>query len=44
LEIVIDLLSVDRTRATSKLMQCRGPYVRQNWWRDIYNDCCENQQ
>jgi len=38
------LLGVERTRASSKLKQCRGLHVRLSWLRDMYTKCCENQQ
>ena len=44
LERVIDLLGVERTKASSELRQCRGPHVRLNWLRDLYTECCENRQ
>ena len=41
---LIELLGVDKAKATTELRQCRGPHVRLSWLRDFYEDCCETKQ
>ena len=41
---LIELLGVDRAKATTKLRQCRGPRVRLSWLKDLYEDYCETEQ
>jgi len=40
LESLMDLLGVERTRASFELRKCRGPHVRLSWLRDRYTKCC----
>ncbi|BAU02106.1 hypothetical protein VIGAN_11153300 [Vigna angularis var. angularis] len=39
----MDLLGVDRAKATTEMTHTRGPKVRLSWLRDVYQECCDQE-
>lgn len=41
---IVELLGINRGRATTKMEETCSPNVRLNWLRDMYVECREEQQ
>ncbi|XP_022637920.1 protein MAIN-LIKE 1-like [Vigna radiata var. radiata] len=40
---LMDLLGVDRTKASAEMKKSRGPKVRLSWLREVYHDCIQQE-
>ncbi|XP_047177868.1 protein MAIN-LIKE 1-like [Vigna umbellata] len=40
---LMDLLGVDRAKASAEMKQSRGPKVRLSWLREVYQECIEQE-